>query len=308
MPKAKTTEEKRPQTPQFYNFDEMKIVLHQDSSSFVIGKHNNPNERLHAHDFIEIVTVNSGQGKHLLESYEHPIIAGDVFVIPRKVKHGYINENHLNITNMLFQMKTIDEHFPEIKNMPGFFSFFIADIMPAKIKKHTGCLLNLTSEELAYVEDLQAKIIYEGSHTLSGKASMSLTYIAQLLIYLSRLLEKKQNSSIGGTYSQLAKVNNYIDKHFKRKIPLSELASLTYMSLRNFQRIFTNIHGISPSKYILKVRLEKSRELLKKTSWEISKVAMESGFQETSYFSKQFKKCFGISPRQFRNIIKIRNR
>ena len=295
--------------PSFYGFNEVQQILHQENFPVVVAshKHKYPSEPLHSHDFTEIVIVNSGQGRHIIDDREQPLAVGDIFIIPRGIKHGYINDGNLVITNMLFQMSTIDEHFPEIKAMPGFFSFFMAGSAANKVKPPVGRLLNLDDEELAHVESLQNKIKIEQHGVLSGKASMCLLYLAEILIYLSRLLENRQEEhSFPDTYGTFAKVYDYMNRNYRDKISIEKLAAIARMSERNFQRIFTRIYRISPAQYLMKIRLEKSRDLLKSTSWEISKVALESGFQENSYFSLQFKKAFNLSPRQFRKIVKNR--
>jgi len=296
--------------PSFYGFNEVQHMLHQENFPVVVAGHTHkyPSQPLHSHDFTEIVIINSGSGRHLVEDREQPLAAGDMFIIPRGIQHGYINDNNLVITNMIFQMSTVDEHFPEIKGMPGFFSFFMAESVSHKMKPQVSRLLNLNDEELACVEELQNKIKREQHGNLAGKASMCLLYLAEILIYLSRLLEDRQEEQLApSTYGTFAKVYNYMNRNYQDKISIEKLAAIARMSERNFQRVFTRIYRVSPMQYLMKVRLEKSRDLLKNTSWEISKVAQESGFQENSYFSLQFKKAFNISPRRYRNIIRDRN-
>jgi AraC-like DNA-binding protein/mannose-6-phosphate isomerase-like protein (cupin superfamily) len=298
------TEKAQHSPPLFYDFDEVKSMLHQELYPVVVAGHENPDQPLHAHNFIEIVIVNKGHGIHLLEEQRHSLVVGDVFVVPRGIRHGYVNEGQLAITNVLFQMSTIDHHFPEIKSLQGFFSFFMADTAPKRMTQHVGRLLNLNREELAHVKDLQNKIGQEQRESLSGTTSMCLLYLAQILIYLSRLLEmRKRTHCLTDSLLQFSRVYKHINQHFREKITIAELAGVAGMSPRNFQRLFAQINRLTPSNYILEKRLEKSRELLKNTSLDIGRVAIESGFKENSYFSKTFKQRFGISPRQFRNVI-----
>ena len=57
----------------------------------------------------------------------------------------------------------------------------------------------------------------------------------------------------------------------------------------------------TPSVFIRDVRLEKSRELLRESDLNISETAYEVGFSDPNYFSRTFRKKFGISPKDFRN-------
>lgn len=293
--------------PLFYSFNEVQNMLHQENFPVLTAAHRHkfPNLPLHSHDFTEVVIVNSGRGRHIFDDKEFPIAAGDIFIIPKGVKHGYVNEDSLLITNMVFQMSSVDEHFPEIKSMPGFFAFLMAESSGDVLKNNPGTLLNLSKEELLHVETIQAGIRKEQLAHQAGSKSMCLIYLAELLIYLSRLIEHRPEAEIpSDSYSALAKVYSYINGHYKDKISIEILAQTARMSERNFQRLFTKTYSMSPMSYLMKIRLEKSRDLLRSTSWEISKVAAESGFQENSYFSLQFKKAFKVSPRQYRTVLK----
>ena len=295
-------------TKSFYDFHAVKCEHLQEDYPILIIDTKEPEHLLHSHNFIEIVIVNSGYGKNVTTKGEQPLIPGDVFIIPRGIKHGYINVDDLNITNILFQMSTIDNNFPDIKLMPGFFSFFMADAASKKMKMDIGYLLNLSNEELLFVKKMQSNIQQEQAEKKSGAVSACLLYLGQLLIYLSRLLEERgEKSSENNTYNKLSEVYTYINKNFDQKIRIEKLAEIACMSPRNFQRIFTQINKLSPTRYLIKIRLEKARGWLISTHWGISQIAFRAGFQESSYFSSQFKKTFGISPRQYRNIMKNRN-
>ena len=142
----------------------------------------------------------------------------------------------------------------------------------------------------------------------SGAASAALLHLMRLLIYLSRLLEEKENNPFKITeYNNLPKVYDFINNNFNNKINIDELAKIACMSKRNFQRIFIQVNNLSTSQYILKVRLEKARDLLINTSISISTIAFKTGFQDGSYFAKQFKNYFSVTPFQYRIIVKNRS-
>ena len=292
-----------------YKFTEMQSKTHHETFPVIVyNTLIDMDHLMHSHDFIEIVFVKSGSGTHILQDIRHPLIAGDVFVIPREVKHGYCDVKDLNLLNFMFQMSSVDQRFPELKRMPGFFSFFVADSASKKMKYNIGRLLNLTQEELAVVKDLYEEILREEDEMKSGAASASLIHLLRLLIYLSRLLEEKENSPFKITeYNNLPKVYDFINNNLNKKISIDELARIACMSKRNFQRIFMQVNNLNTSQYIMKVRLEKARDLLINTSMSISIIAFKTGFQGGAYFAKQFKKYFSVTPFRYRNIVKNRS-
>ena len=74
------------------------------------------------------------------------------------------------------------------------------------------------------------------------------------------------------------------------------------MSEVSFYRHFKNATGQTPVEYLINLRLNMAVELLQ-TAPEagVSDIAMRSGFNDSSYFARLFRRKFGISPRQFRN-------
>lgn len=81
---------------------------------------------------------------------------------------------------------------------------------------------------------------------------------------------------------------------------IKEYADFCAMSTSRFIHVFTAENGISPKKYIMSIRMKKAAELLENTLIPISEVASLTGFPDQNYFSRCFKKYFGISPRAVR--------
>jgi transcriptional regulator GlxA family with amidase domain len=83
-------------------------------------------------------------------------------------------------------------------------------------------------------------------------------------------------------------------------IKLSQLAKISNISTRHFNRLFRNIYKTSPLKYHLKIRLEKACRLLADDKYSITEIALICGFSDSSHFSKAFKNAFEITPLQYR--------
>ena len=88
--------------------------------------------------------------------------------------------------------------------------------------------------------------------------------------------------------------DNYHDPAFGT----SAAAKALFISERNFQRKFKQLTQRSFMEYLIEVKLEKACELLI-SGHKVADVAFESGFNDPSYFSKRFKRHYGLSPTQF---------
>lgn len=127
------------------------------------------------------------------------------------------------------------------------------------------------------------------------------TKLKELLL----LLSKSENaSSINSFIHSLFVPYEYnfsdiIQKNIYSNLSTEELAQLSNMSLATFKRKFVEIFKVSPAKYILQKKLEKSVQLLKFPTKQISEIAFDCGFESASSFNKAFKKQFGISPSEY---------
>ncbi|MEM6404386.1 MAG: AraC family transcriptional regulator [Cyanobacteria bacterium P01_D01_bin.116] len=99
---------------------------------------------------------------------------------------------------------------------------------------------------------------------------------------------------------QLSKVLDYIDAYLEKNIKLVDLAQLLDMSEFHFGRLFKQSIGMTPHQYLSQQRVERAKELLKKTDRLIIDIALECGFSSHSHLSKQFRQITGITPKAYR--------
>jgi len=92
----------------------------------------------------------------------------------------------------------------------------------------------------------------------------------------------------------------YIDENYTKAIDVKELAKREHISYAYFRTIFKQKTGTSPNQYIIMLRLRNASLLLKQTDLSIKEIAESMGFSDQMYFSRIFKKRFGMTPKDFR--------
>jgi transcriptional regulator GlxA family with amidase domain len=123
--------------------------------------------------------------------------------------------------------------------------------------------------------------------------------LEEMIIFLSR---KYSQISIPKAKSlvRIGKAIDYIERNFQNNIYIHELAALSFMSVRNFQRIFKEASGLSPNDYLLELRIQHASKLLTENNSAIYEISAMVGISDWFYFSKAFKKKFGVSPLNYR--------
>lgn len=102
------------------------------------------------------------------------------------------------------------------------------------------------------------------------------------------------NSSI------IKKSINYINKFYNQSLTLDMVAEHVGLNPAYFSTLFKKETGINFSNYLINIKVDKAKLLLKNTNLSLITIATELGFESQSYFSNVFKKATGMSPRQFR--------
>ncbi len=92
---------------------------------------------------------------------------------------------------------------------------------------------------------------------------------------------------------------SFIDKNYNEQLQVSALAYASGISEVHFRNEFKKCYGYSPLMYIKKVRIDNAKLLLRSGYYSVSDVATNCGFDSISYFSYEFKRLTGITPKEY---------
>lgn len=95
-------------------------------------------------------------------------------------------------------------------------------------------------------------------------------------------------------------VVSLIELHFARDVRLDELCSVVNLSPCRLTHLFKATLGISPTKYLKSIRMQRAQDLLDHSFLSVKEIGMRVGMSDTSHFVRDFKKAYGLSPTQYR--------
>lgn len=99
---------------------------------------------------------------------------------------------------------------------------------------------------------------------------------------------------------KILKAIEYIAQNYSKHICNEELANVTDLSVVYFRKLFKDITGISPIKYIQLFKIKKAKEMLKSDYSSITDIGLSLGYNNVYEFSRDFKKCVGVSPSEYK--------
>lgn len=127
--------------------------------------------------------------------------------------------------------------------------------------------------------------------------------IAQILLsVLTELVIARRFKDEKRYQNFMTQATQYIQKHYRQKLSLEEIAASCRMSPFHFSRQFKAATGFSPYEYLIKYRLDVAKQLLGTTDLTISQISDQVGFCSSSSFIAAFKKHAGVTPASYRKL------
>ena len=269
-----------------------------------ISHQNDLTEIEHHHDFVEIVFITKGKGIQVISSNEYEVSEGDIFILQGFQNHYFKDAGKAEMINVMFDpVKSPGLVSDEIKTIDGYSALFILEPR-YRNRMHFKNMLHLNRVDLAKSEYVLNGMLHELALKEPGYELFLRLKLEEIILFLSR---KYSQISIPKAKSlvRIGKAIHFIETNFYNNIYIQQLADLSFMSIRNFQRIFKEATGLSPNDYLLELRIQHASKLLTETDSAIYSVSEQVGIADWFYFSKAFKKKFGVSPLAYRKQNKL---
>ena len=249
---------------------------------------------VHWHDEFEIIYVKSGFLTVSISGENYIGKPGDAFVVsPGNLHFMGSQTGNVDYFTFLFPLKYI--------------SFRTDDILDDKLLEplNSGHLIISPEIEDAVKEQCEQLVEIYGAKKEESQSKIT-AQIKTKIILLQFILElwKKgfivENDTSGKNTVEKEMVS-YIQQNFTGKILLKEFGEQFHLSEKYISRYFKEHFHITISQYVTYLRLEHAKQLLQDTDIPVTEVAMQSGYQNVSYFIRSFKKTYGMSPLKYRN-------
>lgn len=242
--------------------------------------------KMHHHDFLEISILLEGEAYYHFEKMpSRTLHAGTILLFNPGYRHAEqqkagscSHQLHLGIRNLSLDGLTRD-HFP------------IKEPLLDLGKYHHQVM----EKAWALTRELGAK---NNEFQVMQKA-----LVMEILVLILRGLEEKHvnlEPYLSKKEQRQQQIVNYtiyfLENHYEEEITLEKLAQDQYISTAYLSKIFKEATGMSPINYLIAIRLNRAKELLKNEKFSIKEVATSVGYQDAYHFSKSFKKQFGTAP------------
>lgn len=254
-------------------------------------------EEAHTHDCMEIMYIRSGAACCYINNRHYPVLRGDFYVFAPGDTHEFSISGNLSHDTLLFSPDILGKEEQEILLTNAVFKHWCTpgDLKEKKLSFPLAAAAELDTmfDELA--EECQKNTSYSG-----------MLRKAQFIRLLLFALDKGTPEGLSGTHNdlQLSALFNFISEHYREDLSLLRLARAANVSVNYLNEFMQRAIGQGPIEYLTRYRIEQARRILENSSDTISQIAMDTGFYDASHFIRVFKQCTGITPGQYRKMLR----
>ena len=242
----------------------------------------------HIHEFDELVIVRSGSAMNYIEGKPSPICRGSVFLVRARQSHYIDRLDNLYLTNVLM--------------LPSRFKHVSVATVAELLEQHAAAENDyyvVDGRTLGHVESLLNRISEESDNHFAYSEQMIELLLSQLMIELWRG-QPEDISLQNEKDTRLTNLLRYLNAHYQEEIDWETLANKFDIPLRTLSRKVTDITGMPPNSYLLRVRLCRAMRMLKETALTVTEIAFACGFNDSNYFTSRFHREMGTTPLKYR--------
>lgn len=251
---------------------------------------------LHWHPDLEMCVLDQGSVRLTLTSGVHVLHAGEGYFINSNIMHGinYNESGPCRYRSIVFDPSILS-------GAPGS-AFDTLYVRPFLEKGPASFLLDGAEWKpalRAFEKNWAACRDEKDGYEFESRAALSAIFLEM----------KKHSSSV--SYSKPAHLQEmrmqavitWTDEHYGGKVRLIDMADALHISPRECQRLFADTLHCTPMEYLLQKRISAASRMLAESSDTVTEISYRCGFESLSYFTSQFTRVMGISPRRYREKI-----
>ena len=225
--------------------------------------------------------------------------AGDIFLIQGNTEHYFEERHQLGMYNIMFDDSYLKDHLHSLRSLSGFNAFFLFE--PTYRRSHKfKSRLHISPETMRPLKTELQRMADEVKENHPGSDLILLAKALEIFVFISREYSRIRNP-MARSLCRLGELISLLENRYREHWTIGRISRIAAMAPSTLLPVFKKVTGYSPIDYLLHVRLAKAAEMLLKTEKTISEIAQDCGFADSNYFSRQFRRKYSLSPREYRN-------
>lgn len=278
------------------NFSTRQYMLSKDFEIYYYEDAHFNRVKSHSHDYYEFYFFLQGTITMYINKRPFYLKLGDVVVIPPDVRHYAVSTDPA-VPYRRFVFWISKDYYEQLCELSEDYGFIVSHTLQNMHFVYPNDSINFN-----IIQSKLFQLLEEIHYERFGRTSKISLCVSDLILYLNRMayeqhIPKKSRKNLK-LYENLI---IYIEGHIDEDLSLEHLANVFYVSKFHIAHIFKENLGLSIHQYITKKRLAMCRDAILGDG-NISKSFLQYGFKDYSSFYRAFKKEYGMSPKEYKEI------
>ena len=297
--------EKAPDPKEIYSRSGRFIIERRRVSSLAVGESTapvclRPHPRfrefpVHSHDYVEIMYVCGGSVTHKIGTEEITLSEDELIILGKDTRHSILSAGEGDVgVNLIISTELFEGAYDSVKKSSHLTCAPVEELLHGEGRPY----LVFSAKESLPVQNIMESMIWsvvcqgdDNGYALKQSVSLLVCYLA------SHFAKDSAESDRRDSFK--SKILSYVESSYSTAT-LSEAAEMLGLSPSYLCRLVTEYFGVSFKKLLTAARFDAACDLLSSTDMPIGEIINRVGYENSSYFQKEFKKRYGITPGAYR--------
>ncbi len=249
----------------------------------------------HWHNDMEIIYIKKGRGTITVDLVPFQVSKGDIIVVPPGQLHTIeqFSDYSMEYENIIFKLSMLMAPQGDICTEDFFQPLKHGKLLPDTRYTKESPLYPDLSICLDRIDVICQD--FSPGYQLAVKGQLFSFFYA-----LSKSLHSEMNHKNNKSLDRLKGLLKYVETNYQEKISIADAARICSFSQSHFMKFFKTSMGMPFTDYLNDYRITMASRLLISSSETVANIAVETGFENLSYFNRVFKRKYRCTPTEFR--------
>lgn len=278
------------------SFQKRQYMLSKDYEIYYYNDTKLNSVNTHTHDYYEFYFFLEGNVSMVIEGEVYPLITGDILLIPPGIVHHAVVHDMKHLYRR-FVFWISEEYVSQLMYQEREYGYLMQYVV-----QHQEYIFHQDQVTANEIHSKVFRLLSEVHSQRFGKEAQIHVCIQDLILLLNRkVYEQKHPISNIESMTLYQNILLFLEEHIDENLSLDRLAKEYYVSKYYISHLFKENAGFSMHQYIMKKRLSLCKEAIL-TNPLITNIYQQFGFSDYTSFYRAFKKEYGMSPKEFREV------